>query len=312
MYRAQDLPRPEPVAQPRPTPVYIRPVNIRNIHIEPRQNTEPLPAVQPPVVNVTLEQPRRKPPTPPLAAPPVIHVRVVQPPAPVERSDNAATVEEIGSGSGPATEQAAEEQPSSIIEIPGAPILSGWAGIIKATLTRPEKSNEKSNDEPQKNQTENQRKIKESFDFSEPENQNEIDEKIKEPLTEPEPKNQSENQRKIKEPLIFKAPEPAQGAEPEKPTFYKKVGRQRTEEKTKDVIVFRLSRGVWPVGLSPYMCWYYNQHYIQQGGKFYANKTKLWKSEIRAKNEAGAGAKTGKIDAARPQTRLLSIRRANH
>lgn len=91
--------------------------------------------------------------------------------------------------------------------------------------------------------------------------------------------NQPKNQRKIKASLIFPGPKAAPTRE--LPKFYKKPGRQRTEAKTKDVIVYRLLRKQWPAGLSEYMCWYYNEHYIKKGGKYYGSKTRQWRTEIK-------------------------------
>lgn len=104
MYRAQDLPRPEPVTRPQPTPVFIRPVHI-HMQQPTRQNTEPLLQL-PPIVNIRMEQPPQEQQLPPPSAePPVINL-VVQPPAQAEREkNNASTVEEIGSGSSPTVEQ---------------------------------------------------------------------------------------------------------------------------------------------------------------------------------------------------------------
>ena len=65
--------------------------------------------------------------------------------------------------------------------------------------------------------------------------------------------------------------------------FYKKRGRQRTAEKTKEVILFKLTKKQWPAGLSAYMQGYYNEHYIKKSGRFH-EKAKLWRQETKANN----------------------------
>jgi hypothetical protein len=86
------------------------------------------------------------------------------------------------------------------------------------------------------------------------------------------------SKEKIKSSLIFLSPEPASDAD--LPKFYKKRGRQRTEVKTKALILYRLERRKWPHGLSDYMCWYYDTNYLKRGSKFYG-KTEQWKAEIK-------------------------------
>jgi len=91
-------------------------------------------------------------------------------------------------------------------------------------------------------------------------------------------KSYDEGLEKSKNHLIFLPPDEA--SEASLPKFYKKRGRQRTEAKTKGVIVYRLTRHKWPYGLSEYMQWYYETNYIKRGSKFHG-KTEQWKAEIK-------------------------------
>jgi len=80
--------------------------------------------------------------------------------------------------------------------------------------------------------------------------------------------------------LIFLPDKPAPLAD--LPKFFKKVGRQRTNEKVRQVIVYRLTRKQWPHGLSDYMQWYYDTYYMKKGAKNYA-RTLQWRNELTQK-----------------------------
>jgi hypothetical protein len=91
-------------------------------------------------------------------------------------------------------------------------------------------------------------------------------------------KVEEKSNEKSKNHLIFLPPQETSQAD--LPKFYKKRGRQRTEAKTKALIMYRLERRKWPHGLSDYMQWYYETNYIKRGSKNYG-ETERWKAEIR-------------------------------
>jgi hypothetical protein len=86
---------------------------------------------------------------------------------------------------------------------------------------------------------------------------------------------------KTKSDLIFSPPQTTLKAD--SPKYYEKVGRKlgTTNERIKEVIIYRLTRKRWPYGFSEWTCWYYDHHYIQKTGRFYA-KTKQWQKELKA------------------------------
>jgi predicted GIY-YIG superfamily endonuclease len=62
------------------------------------------------------------------------------------------------------------------------------------------------------------------------------------------------------------------------------IGRKGTMERTREVILYRLTTGQWPDDLSDDMRWYYNKHYIKRGAKYY-RKVREWKEALKLASE---------------------------
>lgn len=251
-----------PSASITPEHITIRPIVIHKPTVERIIQTEPLPTVARPVEPVVVTEHHHHTHT----EKEVIHVREFLPSAHVTKETHSQPIASSRKVDLPL------QQPHETIQAISPVASDDRPEEIPVEVAPTEKREITPLQGDAKNQIVPEKKIKSGESEIEPEKSN-----------QETPKNQMENhmpfEKKSKVTLILAKPETAQGAE--KPKFFKKVGRQRTEEKTKDVIVYRLTSGKWPHGLSEYMQWYYDTNYIQTKGKQYA-KTRQWKAEIKA------------------------------